>query len=280
MGLGSLMADSVSIEKSDFLSAQEVRQSLKTLKVAREIHTFGQVTSTNDLAYEMALRGTREGVVVVAESQTHGRGRLNRSWISPPGKNLYLSLILRPQVPARCVPVMTYLGAISTAEALVKNFSLKIQIKWPNDILVRRRKLAGLLNEAKVETDRVHFVVLGFGVNLNMGEGAFPKELREKATSVMREVGHEVSRVSFTRYLLESIENWYETFLLQGPDPIIETWETLARIRGKVLEVRSFGGLYRGQAQGLDRDGTLILCNGQGETIKIAVGDVTESSRG
>lgn len=264
------------IVKPDLLSSWEISRNLKTRRVAREIHTFQEVTSTNDVAYKMALKGAQEGVVVIAESQTCGRGRMKRPWVSPRGKNLYLSLILRPQIPPQVVPTLTYMGAVSTAEALVKSYSLKVDLKWPNDILVNGKKLAGLLNEVKAETDRVDFVVLGFGVNLNMGEESFPRDLREQATSVMRELGQSVPRVEFTQCLLEGIEAWYETLLLRGPDRVIERWETMARIRGKFLEVRSFGEIHRGVAEGLDRDGALILRRETEERIRIVAGDLKE----
>lgn len=264
-------------QKPDLLSSWEIGRNLKTYRLARELHTFEEVTSTNDVAYEMALKGALEGVAVIAESQTRGRGRMNRSWVSPCDRNLYLSLILRPQISPQLVPTLTYMGALSTAEALVKSFSLKVGLKWPNDILVRGRKLAGLLNEVKAETDRVDFVVLGFGINLNMGEENFPEELREKATSVMRELGHRISRVGFTRCLLESIDAWYEAFLLQGASFIIESWEAVARIRGRSVEVRSFGTIHRGVAEGLDRDGALILRKGKDEVIRIVAGDLKDA---
>jgi BirA family biotin operon repressor/biotin-[acetyl-CoA-carboxylase] ligase len=266
------------LQKPDILSWWEIGRNLRANKVVREIRTFEEVTSTNDLAYEMALRGGREGVIVVAEAQTRGRGRMNRSWFSPSGKNLYLSLILRPPIPLRLVPLLTYLGAISTAEALYEAFSLEVDVKWPNDILVRGKKLAGLLNEMKAEEDRVDFVVLGFGVNLNIGLETFPSELIENTTSVMRELGHRVSRVKFTRHLLERIDAWYETLLSKGASPIIEKWEAVARIRGKFLEVRSFGEIHRGFAEGLDYDGALILCEGKDQRIRIVAGDVKEAS--
>jgi len=269
----------VLIQRPDRLCSREICRNLKTRRVGGEVHTFEAVTSTNDLAYAMALNGAPDGVVVIAESQTQGRGRMKRSWVSPYGKNLYLSLILRPQIPPKMAPLLTYLGAISTAEALARSFSLEVEIKWPNDILVRARKLAGLLNEAKSETDRIDFVVLGFGVNLNMGEDLFLQELRGKATSVLRELGHRVSRVEFTRCLLESIDVWYDTFLLQGADQIIRKWESMARIRGRHIEVRSFGKRYRGVTEGLDHDGALILREGSGEVVRIVAGDLTEASR-
>jgi len=266
------------VKRPDLLSSREIGRKLKAVKVATEIHTLAEVSSTNDLAYELAFHGAREGVVVIAESQTQGRGRMSRFWLSPAGRNLYLSLILRPPILPRLAPLLTYLGVIATVEALSQCFSLKVEVKWPNDVMVRGRKLAGLLNEVKAETDRVDFVVLGFGVNLNMEAGAFPAELSEKATSVMRELGHRVSRVEFTRSLLERIDFWYNEFLLQGADVIIKKWESLARIGGKPLEVSSFGDVYRGVAEGLDHDGALVLRTGKDETIRVVAGDVTKVS--
>jgi BirA family biotin operon repressor/biotin-[acetyl-CoA-carboxylase] ligase len=258
-------------ERPDSVSGKDL-----TRRLAGKLHIFEEVNSTNDVAYSMALEDAPEGTVVIAESQTRGRGRMNRSWVSPSGKNLYLSLVLKPPIPPREAPFLTYMGAVATAEALADNFCLDASLKWPNDILVNGRKLAGLLNEVKAESDRVVFAVLGFGVNLNVDQKAFPPGLRGKATSVMGELGHSVSRVGFTRCLLESIEAWYETFLTRGHESIIEKWEALAQIRGKSIEVRSFGVIHRGVADGLDRDGALVLRGGTGEKIRVVAGDLRE----
>lgn len=245
-------------------------------RLAGKLHIFEEVNSTNDVAYRMALEGAPAGTVVIAESQTRGRGRMSRSWVSPPGENLYLSLVLKPPIAPRKAPFLTYVGAVATAEALAENFSLEVSLKWPNDILANGRKLAGLLNEVKAESNRVVFAVLGFGVNLNVDQEAFPPGLRGKATSVMGELGHSVSRVGFARCLLESIEAWYETFLMRGHESIIEKWEALAQIRGKSIEVRCFGVIHRGVADGLDRDGALVLRGRAGEKIRVVAGDLRE----
>ncbi len=264
------------LQRVDRLLSEGISRGLKTFRVKWEIHAFEKVTSTNNLAYDMARNGAREGVVVIAECQTRGRGRMKRSWVSPYGRNLYLSLILRPPIPPRLGALLTYLGAISTTEALSESFSLEVGIKWPNDIVVRGRKLAGLLNEVKTEADRVDFVILGFGVNLNMDLETLPEGLRENATSVMMELGHRVPRVEFTQYLLERIDTWYDVFLRQGADPILKRWESVASIRGKCLEVESFGTVHRGVVEGLDADGALILRKRQDERIRIVAGDVTK----
>ena len=261
-------------QKPDLLMPLEIGRHVKTCRIAKEVHSLKEVASTNELAYEMALKGAPEGVVVIAETQTQGRGRMRRRWVSPPGRNIYLSLILRPRITPHLAPLLTYVGAVSTAEALDKGFALNVSLKWPNDVLVRGRKLAGLLNEVKAETDRVDFIVLGFGINVNMEEEDFPEELRQKATSVMIESGRKVSRVEVTRCLLESIETWYDVFLLHGADPVIRQWESLARIRGTSIEVRSFDDTHRGVAEGLDRDGALMLRQGKDRIIRLVAGDV------
>jgi BirA family biotin operon repressor/biotin-[acetyl-CoA-carboxylase] ligase len=261
------------------LSPGEIGRRVKNLRVAREIHSLREVTSTNEIACEMALKGAPEGVVVIAETQTRGRGRINRGWVSPPGRNVYLSLILRPRMVPHLSPFLTYMGAISAAEALIEAFRLEVSLKWPNDVLVNGKKLAGLLNEVRVETDQVDFVILGFGININMEEEAFPDELRGNATSVMIELGHAVSRVEMTRCLLERLETWYETFLHQGVDPVIDRWESLARVRGTRIEVRSLDQTYRGVAEGLDRDGALILRDGKDRIIRVVAGDVRGHAR-
>lgn len=261
-------------EKPDLLMPLEIRRHVKTCRIATEVHSFKEVPSTNELAYEMALKGAPEGVVVVAETQTQGRGRMRRRWLSPPGLIIYLSLILRPKLTPHLAPLLTYVGAVSTAEALDKGFALEVSLKWPNDVLMRGRKLAGLLNEVKAETDRVDFIVLGFGINVNMEEADFPEDLRHKATSVRIELGRKVSRVEMARCLLESIEAWYDVFLLHGADPVIRRWESLARIRGASIEVRSFDDTHRGVAEGLDINGALMLRQGKDRVIKLVAGDV------
>ena len=177
------------LQSPDLLSPAEVRPFLRTRWIGKTIHYFRTVDSTNAQAYQLALRGAGEGEIVVAESQEKGRGRLGRRWFSPPFRNLYLSVILRPKIPPHQAPLITLMAAVATAEAIEKTSGLHPMMKWPNDLLMKGRKLAGLLNEIHSETDRVHFVILGIGVNLNTDERAFSKEIRDIATSLKRETG-------------------------------------------------------------------------------------------
>jgi BirA family biotin operon repressor/biotin-[acetyl-CoA-carboxylase] ligase len=262
------------IRSPDLLTPSEVSPLLRTKWMGRSIHHFHSMDSTNSMAYELALQGAEEGEIVVAESQKKGRGRLGRKWFSPPLTNLYLSIILRPEIPPQQASLMTLMAAVATAGAIHKFSGLQPMIKWPNDILLKNRKVAGLLNEIHSEMDRIHFVVLGIGVNLNMDEKMFSKEIRSLATSLKREMGQSVSRKAFLQTLLEELEIWYETFLKEGAPPILQAWRDKAQIHGRPVKVTSFGEILSGTAIDVDNDGALILETKAGERKRVVAGDV------
>ena len=166
------------------------------------------------------------------------------------------------------------MAAVATAEAIEKTSGLHPMMKWPNDLLMKGRKLAGLLNEIHSETDRVHFVILGIGVNLNTDERAFSKEIRDIATSLKRETGKTVSRKVFLQHLLQTLEKWYDVFNRQGGSPILEAWRNWAHIEGKQVTITSFGESLTGKAVDVDSDGALILKTANGQRKRIVAGDV------
>lgn len=262
------------VRAPDLLTPAEVKPLLRTRWLGRKIHYFHTVDSTNSKAYELGLQGAEEGEVVLAESQTGGRGRLGRQWFSPPLVNLYLSIILRPMIPPQKASLLTLMAAVATGEAIQKYSGLHPLIKWPNDILLRGRKVAGLLNEIRSEMDRIHFVVLGIGVNLNMERRRFSREIRGVATSLKEEMGEAVSRKAFLRCLLEEVERWYETFLREGGDAILEVWREKAGIQGRRVNITSFGERLIGVAVDVDSDGALILETEDGKRKRILAGDV------
>ncbi len=262
------------IQSPDILTPSEIKPLLKTKWMGKTIHYFHTLDSTNSKAYELATQGAEEGEVVIAESQVKGRGRLGRNWFSPPYLNLYLSVILRPQIPPHQAPLITLMAAVATAEAIEKCSGLRPLIKWPNDILLKGRKVAGLLNEIKSETDRIHFVILGIGVNLNVAEKMFPKKIRRIATSLKRERGEGVSRKEFLQRLLEELEGWYQRFLKKGDKLILDAWRERSRIKGKRVKVTSFGETLSGVAMDVDSDGALILKMGDGERKRVVAGDI------
>jgi len=267
------------IRSPDLLTPSEVRPLLRTKWMGRSIHHFHSTDSTNSIAYQLALQGAEEGEVVVAETQKKGRGRLGRKWYSPPLTNLYLSVILRPEIPPQQASLMTLMAAVATAGALHKFSGLQPMIKWPNDILLRNRKVAGLLNEIHSETDRIHFVILGIGVNLNMDEKMFSKEIRSLATSLKREMGQSVSRKAFLQTLLEELEMWYETFLREGAPPVLKAWRDKAQIQGRPVKVTSFGEVWVGTAIDVDSDGALILETKERERKRVVAGDIEYTRR-
>jgi BirA family biotin operon repressor/biotin-[acetyl-CoA-carboxylase] ligase len=262
------------IRSPDLLTPSEVRPFLRTKWMGRSIHHFHSMDSTNSTAYQLALQGAEEGEIVVAESQKKGRGRLGRKWFSPPLSNLYLSVILRPEIPPQQASLITLMAAVATAGAIHKFSGLQPMIKWPNDILLRNRKVAGLLNEIHSEMDRIHFVILGIGVNLNMDEKMFSKEIRSLATSLKREMGQSISRKAFLQTLLGELEMWYETFLKEGASPILKAWRDKAQIKGRPVKVTSFGEVLSGTAIDVDNDGALILETKAGKRKRVVAGDV------
>lgn len=262
------------LRSPDLLTPSEVRPALNTQWMGHKIHYYPTLDSTNTEAYQLALRGAREGEIVIAESQKKGRGRLGRPWFSPPYLNLNLSVILRPPIPPSQASVITLLAAVATAEAIEQISGISPTIKWPNDLLVGGRKIAGLLNEIHSEADRIHFVILGIGVNLNVAASCFPEKIRSIATSLKRETGRPVSRKIFLSSLLKALEAWYQLFLKEGNPPILRAWKQRAQIEGKPVKVTSFGETLWGTAVDVDSDGRLLIRTREGILRRIVAGDV------
>jgi len=267
------------IQSPDLLTPSEVKPLLKTKWMGKTIHYFQTLDSTNSKAYQLALNGAEEGEVVISESQEKGRGRLGRQWFSPPYLNLYLSIILRPKISPHQASLNTLMAAVATADAIQKFSGLVPLIKWPNDILLRDRKVAGLLNEIHSEMDRIHFVILGIGVNLNMDEKMFSKEIRTVATSLKIETGQTVSRKVFLQFFLQELEKWYSIFSEEGSAVILKAWRDRARIKGRQVKVTSFGETVAGIAIDVDSDGALILETEDGKRKRVVAGDIEYDRR-
>jgi BirA family biotin operon repressor/biotin-[acetyl-CoA-carboxylase] ligase len=199
---------------------------------------------------------------------------LGRQWFSPPFLNLYLSVILRPEISPHQASLITFVAAVATADAIREFSGLLPLIKWPNDILLRERKVAGLLNEIHSEIDRIHFVILGVGVNLNAGENTFSKEIRAVATSLRIEMGQTVSRKVFLQVFLQELERWYSIFINEGSAAILKAWRGRAHLNGRRVKITSFGETLAGTAIDVDSDGALILETADGERKRVVAGDV------
>ncbi|MCL2669214.1 MAG: biotin--[acetyl-CoA-carboxylase] ligase, partial [Syntrophaceae bacterium] len=213
------------------------------------------------------------GSLVVAEYQDQGRGRLERRWFSPAGAGLCLSLLLRPSLLPSESSRLVLLTAVAVAEALREVADINARIKWPNDLLVGGKKIAGILAELAMEMDAVDYMVIGLGINVNTDADGFPEEIRSTATSVLRETGRPFSRVLLLRRILEAFERWYGCFCELGFAPILAKWKSLTDMVGRPVAVHTAGGSYRGQVAGFDRDGFLILRDGQGKKKRLVSGD-------
>lgn len=257
------------------LSSAQVTAGLDTSRIGGEIICLNQTDSTNTVAFKLAHEGAAEGTVVLADTQSSGKGRLGRVWLSPPGVNLYCSVILRPPISPMSACQLTFLSAVAVARAVEGCTALEPQIKWPNDILIDGKKVAGLLNEMNAETEKVNFVVLGIGVNLNMRQEQFGTDLRHPATSLLEAGAKEVDRIVFTRRLLTELDRLYGIFLEQGEGPVRAEWLERARIAGRKVKVSVGNREFEGVVAGVDAFGALLVdCPGGHREIVLS-GDVT-----
>jgi len=261
-------------ETPDLLLAAEIQSGLATERVGRNMQCFPSTDSTNLRAAELAEQGGEDGTVLIAEEQTLGKGRLGRSWASPSGVNLYASLLLRPAIPPMNAPQLTFVAALAVVEAILRTGGLQATVKWPNDVLVNGCKVAGILSEMRAESDRVHYVILGVGVNLNMTREQFPADLRYPATSLLIEGGEPVSRSAFVCRFLESFEALYQRFLAEGFDAIRPLWDTRCAMVGTRVRVDQESRVLSGVAVGLNEDGSLLLRDDDGRLHSIYAGDI------
>ncbi len=242
----------------------------------RRIEWRAALDSTQGLARELARAGAGEGTTVIAERQTAGRGRLGRQWHSPAGANLYCSVVLRPAVPLAAVPSLALVAGLAVADAIRDVTGLGAALKWPNDVQLDGRKVAGVLMELDAEPERVHVVIAGIGVNLNLE--AFPPDLAATATSLRIARGAPVDRAAFAARLLAALEGRYTRFLAAGFAAMRSEWEACSALTGKEVRVTAPEGEVAGRVLGVDDDGALRLAGPQGE-MRVVAGEVTLRGR-
>ena len=261
------------VEVPDRLTQLELSPLLSTHDLGRAIHFHESVGSTNELAFRMAHDGAEHGEVVVAEQQTAGKGRRGRAWISPPGLNLYFSAILRPELPPQRAPELTLVAAVALTEVL-RESGVDASIKWPNDVQIDGLKVAGILTELSAEPERVHFVVLGVGVNLNAQAEHFPEELRSTATSLALVRGQRVPRALFAAALWNRLEEWLDLHLETGFGAVRQRWKELSSTLGQDVLVRTERQEFRGLAEDIDTAGALLVRTEDGSVERVLAGDV------
>jgi len=261
------------LEIPDRLGELEVRPLLNTHDVGQALHWYEEVGSTNDVAKELADEGALHGEVVIAERQSAGRGRRGRSWSSPPRKNLYLSVVLRPDLPPARAPEVTLLAAVAVCQAVRRAGVASAAIKWPNDVLASGRKLAGVLTEMAAEVERVQWLVVGIGVNVNAAADDFPDELRELATSLLIERGDPVPRALFAAALLTALEEWLDRHAAEGFAPVRAAWREMSDTLGREVRVRVGSADQVGLAEDVDETGALLVRTASG-LERVVAGDV------
>ena len=260
-GIKSRSRSGYTLEKApDCLLPGEIKNGLKTCFIGKDIVFFEEVDSTNHVAKQLAREGAASGTVVVAAAQGKGRGRLERPFFSPGGKGIWSSVILRPHILPQEAPKCTLLAAVAVAMAM-KRFGLRAEIKWPNDILHEGKKLTGILTEMSAELDRINYIVIGTGINVNIEEEEFPEDLRDKATSLSVMKGEKLPRVAFFQAVLEALDELCTILDEEGFSPIVARWREYAVTLGQEVHVIGVAGKdsFDGRAVDIADEGALLV---------------------
>ncbi|MBI4534923.1 MAG: biotin--[acetyl-CoA-carboxylase] ligase [Ignavibacteriae bacterium] len=249
-----------------------LRTGLNTRIFGNKIYTFESIDSTNNCAKAVAGCGAAEGTVVIAEEQTAGRGRLGRVWRAAPNENLLFSLVVRPKLGPEAINLFPLYAAVGVAQAVEKMTGLKIECKWPNDLLINRKKFAGILIEGSLKQNNVEYVVLGVGINVNQQK--FEGELAGKATSLRIESRREIDRVKLFREILKALEDHYTSVTTSGFQSILPEWLSRTKMINKTISVSHQGTVFSGVVKGLSNEGGLVL-QSNGSVKTLYAGDVT-----
>lgn len=266
--------------RPDAIGLEELRSRLSHPSFWNDVLLLPATDSTNSRAVDLAERGAAHATVVCADAQTAGRGRMGRTWESPPGVNLYLSLLLRPSVEPHEAPPLTLVTAVALAQAIELSVGLQAGLKWPNDLLIDGRKAAGILAEMSSDPDRVRHVVIGVGLNVNADRSAFPEGLRDKATSLFLATGRTFRRVEVLASLLDAFARCYGTFLSKGFKGVLPEWKRRDVLAGKRVVLRCRDAKWRGTALGVDEEGHLVFRRaGAARAERIASGEIVKVGR-
>lgn len=264
------------LESPDVLHADDLLSRLgKTKVVGRDIRVFEETTSTNDVVEKLARDNVKEGAVVFAESQTKGRGRLGRKWISPARKGLWFSVLLRPKLRPQETTQLTVAAAIALFRAIREVLEIAPEIKWPNDILIHGKKVAGILTELSAELDRDKYVIIGIGVDVNFSASDLPADLRKVATSLKIETGKNCDRAELAVQILRELDKDYQRICSGKFEAVADEWEEHCSTLGRRIAIRTGNREIRGRAESLDEDGALLLRTDHGHLERIIGGDVT-----
>ena len=262
------------LHSPDLLSAEEVKNSLSTKILGSDIKYFTTTDSTNNQAKKLALDGAVDGTIVISEEQNGGRGRLSRSFFCPKYKCIWFSVILRPDFLPQEAPKCTLLAAVAVTKAIYDVTGVKVGIKWPNDILYNGKKLVGILTEMSAEMERINYIVLGIGIDVNISVEETPEDIRDIMTSLSQITGKKVSRLELLNKLLYHLEQLYIMAQKQSFAPILDEWRKYSITLNQEIKVISGNDVTYGEAVDIDDDGALLVkINGQ--IKRVLAGDVS-----
>ena len=260
---------------TNLLLSEEIEHGLNAQIMGKHVVHYDTVSSTQDIAAEMARRGAIEGTLVIAETQEKGRGRKGRSWVSFPQGGIYLSLILRPNLMPFQVVQIPLIAGVALTKAIRETVPLQPVIKWPNDIIIGKKKVGGILTEMSSEIDGVNYVILGIGLNVNMSVSVFNEDISDIATSLIDRCGEFTSRVKLVQSFLCEFELIYTKFLAHGFGPARDEWKELNTTLGSLLKITDGITDIEGEAIDIDNDGFLLVRKENGDISRIISGDVS-----
>ncbi len=243
-------------------------------EIGWRIYFFESLASTQEKAAELAAHGSAQGTVVIADSQSAGRGRMRRRWHSPPGVNLYLTVILRPRMAAELMPQLSLVAGVAAAEAIELVAPARVRLKWPNDLWIDGRKTGGIISETVTERGQIVAVLLGIGINVNLQAVEIPADLRETAISIRAATGESCDRPALAAALFSRLNYRYMEAERLGFDPVRPVWEGYSALTGRRVVVVSGTARETGVVRGIDVDGALMLETGTG-TLRFVAGEVT-----
>jgi len=259
-------------EDLTLLLPHKLKDILKTNYIGEEIHYFREVDSTNEVAKKLAREGAPEGTIVIAESQSRGKGRRGKKWISPLG-GAWLSIILRPNTLPINAPQLTFIAGVAAAETIKEEYGLDAGIKWPNDVLIGNKKVCGVLTEISTEIDTIDYIVTGIGIDANIDVNLLPSELQDTTTSLKSELNQDISRMILVQKFLGNFEAMYDEFNEGNFYEILRKWRQLSKTIGRQVEIRKGTEFVRGEAVGVNSKGALILELEDGTLRKIISGE-------
>jgi BirA family biotin operon repressor/biotin-[acetyl-CoA-carboxylase] ligase len=258
------------VSRPDIPIPEEIKTGLDSKIIGRKIHYFKEINSTNLYAKKLVHEGTKEGTVVVADIQLTGRGRKDRTWSSPSG-GLWFSIVLYPQLPPEKGMIVTMTASVAVAQAIKEITGLNPNIKWPNDILLDKKKVCGVLTEIEAEMDRINYSIIGIGINVN---NEIEEDLKDIAISLKSIVGYQISRVKLLQSILKFLDENYEKLASKDNKIILETWLSFSNIIGREIQVNDEKEKISGIVIDVDESGCLILNTDKGQD-RIVSGDIT-----